>query len=115
MTNNTHPLPILAAVDSSTAWTYDKKWIDILAERDSSVEMKTLFDRLAKAAIRETLRDQTCDKIPTLDGLMINLVPNRWGDNILFEVTYCHRGWRASYGGHFDPETNRFVWQCYMN
>jgi hypothetical protein len=31
------------------------------------------------------------------------------------EVTYAKRGWRASYGGHFDDNHRHIIWNCYAN
>jgi hypothetical protein len=108
-------LPLALASDSSDAYIIDTKGVDLLAHRHTSEVFDQMVTRLATSAIREALRDQSCDMVPRLVGLIALPSTNKWGDNLLMEVTYAKRGWRASYGGHFDDNHRHIIWNCYAN
>jgi hypothetical protein len=40
---------------------------------------------------------------------------DEFGNNVYITVQYSAKGYLASYGGHFDKESGRFVYQCYAD
>lgn len=70
---------------------------------------------IALSVVRVTLQTHDCDQIPVITELRVKPYPDQWGSNLYATLQYAKRGWRASWGGHWNPVSRKFEWQLYMD
>lgn len=77
-----------------------------------------VVEQILVSAVRQELREtyHEADSLPRVLALLVHPEDNEYGHRLFVEVEYNrYKGWRATYGGKYDPTTRKVTWTCYCD